>query len=316
MPTDGIIIMCVVGIMNYADYCIIGVRRHKNMKNNTEIPYSFYLVAYVDILGQRAKIRDLRMPLNQEDYDRTLASLKETAGVVLGLRDMFETSFSELSKPSEISNNLSPEMQSEIMKLRRNEINFMGFSDSIIVSVNLANNDYNLTPMNGIYPALFTLCNVFLSMLAIGHPIRGGIDIGPCVSLPNSEIYGAALERAYYLESKVANYPRLVVGKELYDYILEVKNQEKISFKSQIANKYAEKSLKLITIDKDNRYTLDYLGKEVQEIAHESDGIPISEVRKKALAFIEKQLDYFYNRDDKLYKRYFQVYEYIKLNAF
>ena len=60
---------------------------------------------------------------------------------------------------------------------------------------------------------------MFLVTLVWGHPARGGLDVGLGVEIAPGEVYGAALERAYQLESEVAQHPRLVIGKELVAYL-------------------------------------------------------------------------------------------------
>jgi hypothetical protein len=52
-----------------------------------------------------------------------------------------------------------------------------------------------------------------------GWPIRGGIELGLAMDIDNDDIYGPALARAYTLESKVAQYPRIVIGEELILYL-------------------------------------------------------------------------------------------------
>ena len=73
--------------------------------------------------------------------------------------------------------------------------------------------------MRGVYAALTSAASTFLTMLAGRQAIRGGIDVGVAVELRDKELYGPALARAYELESKTANYPRVVLGEELIRYI-------------------------------------------------------------------------------------------------
>ena len=73
--------------------------------------------------------------------------------------------------------------------------------------------------MSGVYSALTSAASSFLTMLAQGQAIRGGIDVGIAVELSEQEIYGSALSRAYELESNTAHYPRIVLWEELVKYI-------------------------------------------------------------------------------------------------
>ena len=49
----------------------------------------------------------------------------------------------------------------------------------------------------------------------MGRPLRGGIDVGLGLEITADEVYGPALERAHYLESRLADYPCVLVGDEL-----------------------------------------------------------------------------------------------------
>src|SRR5207244_7206404 len=70
-----------------------------------------------------------------------------------------------------------------------------------------------------VFSALSAACVVMLTALANKHPLRGGIDVGLAAEIGPGEIYGTALERAYLLEDRVAKYPRLVIGDELWRYL-------------------------------------------------------------------------------------------------
>lgn len=286
-----------------------------NKENNTKnYNYSEYLVSYVDILGQKNLLRTLIMPKNQNEMENTISILRSTAGVIISFREMFEKTFELYSKPSPDLLIYPENIRSKIIQLRKTDIRFHGFSDSVIISLTLANNNDNCKPIMGIYGILFTLCSVYLTMLAIGHPIRGGIDIGPCLSLSENEVYGAALERAYCIESNIADYPRIVIGDGLYNYLNEIKYQNENTIPGQLAKMYADNCLKLLKRDYDNCLTLDYLGEEVIKILnfYNNSEMPIWKVFLKAKEFINRKLIEFNKKDKKLYKRYSKVMKYMK----
>jgi hypothetical protein len=278
------------------------------MEKSTIMDYALHLVAFIDVLGQRPRIRDLKMP-SPENNDEIIEQLKVTAGVVIKLREMFKTAFEASPEPPDLIK-LSEEQKTSFRKLIESKIRMHAFSDSVIISISLANENENCTPMNGITPCLFALCTVFLTMLAMQHPIRGGIDIGPCISFPDSEVYGAALERAYYLESTVADYPRIVIGNSLYTYLNDIRNQTTTSIYGEMAKSNAEKAFQLITVDSDNRFILDYLGRFMRNELSLNKEISHLPVLSEAEKFVKKQLECFYNRDEKLFKRYIRLNNY------
>jgi hypothetical protein len=90
-------------------------------------------------------------------------------------------------------------------------------------------------PVVTVFSVLSTACVVMLTALASKHPLRGGIDVGLPTEIGPGEIYGTALERAYLLKCRVAKYPRLVIGDELWRYL----NSALTHFESQTAPVYA-----------------------------------------------------------------------------
>jgi hypothetical protein len=47
------------------------------------------------------------------------------------------------------------------------------------------------------------------------RPVRGGIEIGLGAELDDREIFGSGISEAYRLESKIADWPRILIGKQL-----------------------------------------------------------------------------------------------------
>jgi hypothetical protein len=113
-----------------------------------------------------------------------------------------------------------------------------------------------------------------LTALASKHPLRGGIDVGLATEIGPGEIYGTALERAYLLECRVAKYPRLVIGDELWKYL----NAALTHFESQTTpvakaiTAIVRKTMQMIVTDADGRRVLDYLGLVMVENAGPDHG--------------------------------------------
>lgn len=226
-----------------------------------------FLVAYLDVLGQREDLRRLTaLPRNDEELRETSAVLKRTLSFVLQLRALFKTFFDGYGKPSEFLKSLSEPEQRALRELRRSEAQMYGFSDSFVVSVPLRSNDDHCTSVNGVFAALMASAAMPINSLFSGHSLRGGIDVGVGVQLDTGEVYGAALERAYTLEHDVSDYPRITVGDELVRYLQFVRDQSQVSITAQCAKRTAELCLRLLYRDSDGNVILDYLGEVVREI--------------------------------------------------
>jgi len=72
-------------------------------------------------------------------------------------------------------------------------------------------NDENCPAVNGIYSAFVATCGIGLLSLSVKVPMRAGLDVGVATKIDDNEIYGPGLERAFYLESQLAEYPRFIV---------------------------------------------------------------------------------------------------------
>jgi hypothetical protein len=177
--------------------------------------------------------------------------------------------------------------------------NFIGFSDSFVTSVPLRNEGGDLAPLVTVFSALAAAAIVMLTSLASKHPLRGGIDVGLATEIGQGEIYGTALERAYLLEYKLAHYPRIVIGDELWKYLNSVLGEfgkRETPIAKVIAN-ITEKTMGLIATDTDERRILDYLGKVMvqnsvpipMKVFSDSDWIPVTGSEVKLIVFGAKR---------------------------
>ena len=215
----------------------------------------YHLVAFLDVLAQRDALEQLRkMPTTPEERVQTEEALRNTAGFVLDMRELFQSTFAEFEEGA------SSRMQVHTKQPVRPKL--VGFSDSFVMSVALREDRGALVRAVIVFSALSAASVVMLTSLASRHPLRGGIDVGLATEIGPEEIYGTALRNAYLLESQTAGYPRIVVGDELLEYL----NIELLRFGQQatpVANAITEivqKIKQMIVRDKDGENILDYLG--------------------------------------------------------
>lgn len=211
-----------------------------------------HLVAFLDVLGQREKFRELTIPKTPDDQARVGRVLSETAGFVVQLRELFRKQFESfnagIGSGGRIKNSVQPKL--------------VGFSDSFVVSVSLWDDRDSLIPFLTIFSALWAASILMLTSLASKHALRGGFDVGLATEIAPGEIYGTALERAYVLEHDRAEYPRILVGDELWKFLslalVEFENERSGSAKATSA--IIRKMMQLISTDRDGQRILDYLG--------------------------------------------------------
>lgn len=276
-----------------------------------DIIVQHFLVAFLDVLGQRAELRSLvSLPTNEEDLRRTATTLKRTLGFVLKVRALFKEFFTKFSEPSEFLK-LLPEPERVLLReLRKSEVSFYGFSDSFVVAIPLRTDNDHCTQMNGVYAALIAACWTPVASLFDEHTLRGGIDVGVGVQLGSGEVYGAALERAYTLESEVAGHPRIAVGNELIQYLEFVRDLPVTTIPGRCAKEVARRCLRFIMKDIDGQPILDFLGEAFREA---SDRAVKPDLVRKSYQFVIKEYDHWMTSgNDKLALKYKNLREYFE----
>jgi len=238
----------------------------KRKKKRQDIHLGHYAVAFIDLLGQQEFLRSLSLPIPEtpENYEATKEQLANTYGAVTRMRKWFDDSFAVFARRN-IPSWLSPDQLREFKTLTNNPIQYQAFSDSISIFMALRTRTAKL-PIRGIFGILGASACTFTCCLATGHPIRGGIDIGLGIDITKNEVYGPALARAYALESKIADYPRIVIGTELMNYIITTRDQPPTDTTAIIAKGIAEKCLACITEDDDGYLIIDHLGENYRQI--------------------------------------------------
>lgn len=179
-----------------------------------EIEYQKRIVCFLDILGF-AKII--------QESVHTSAEIKASALNKLNIiYDMYEQ-FKRLADNFEITQ----------------------FSDSIVVSM-----PYDT--IDGAFYFVIKLQYLLIDLAANNILCRGGILIGELYH-QQSTVCGPALVDAYMLESKIANYPRVIVGPNIIKIAKTFKG-------NQNTDKHIEEHFsKLLSFDSDGYYYIEYL---------------------------------------------------------
>lgn len=281
------------------------------MKNN--IVSQCYLVVVIDLLGQREILGTITgLPTNKNEKEEFDIKINKSVGSVRDLRNGFRKYFeSAFSKTPNV--NLVPSEQRDafLASMKIPAISTYGFSDTTVIAVPL---DENCAAINGIYYTFVATCGIGLAELSIRTPVRAGLEIGVAskvaTKIKDYEIYGPALAEAYYLESKLAEYPRFLVGKELIKYLLLVENQKCNTRIGEVAKKTAKDCLQMVIQDTDGRYILDFLGEKIKEA---SENVIDTKLVASAFDFvIEQYRKYSKDDNDKLASRYYRLLQYFQ----
>ncbi|MGJ8572363.1 MAG: hypothetical protein ACSHXI_16865 [Hoeflea sp.] len=149
---------------------------------NAPVEYQKRAVAFIDILGWGQAVED-----SNSDPELRQKLLNAVWSFAARAQDYVETE--TVDHPS------------------RDE--YSQFSDSLIVSFPYANN-------RDLFRLLKFVTEFQASMLMLGLPLRGGVTVGPLFHT-EAIAFGPAMNRAYYLESKIAEMPRIIIDQALND---------------------------------------------------------------------------------------------------
>jgi len=276
---------------------------------------NYYLAVFIDVLGQGKKLAEIKsLPRNNEETEKFNRLFRETVGAVKGLHITFERYFKSYNK-------ISDKTQADIdtwdeptrkifLQSREHNLKYLNFSDTVVLYFSL-DRESNKAPMRSIYTALSSAAACFLINLSSKIPLRGAINIGIGTELNKSGIYGPILQNLHYLESEIAEYPRIIIGDELIKMIEVFERAEIIpNDMFQLMDKATIPSIKqLIATDEDGKRILNYLDKSISESLLGRN----REVYEKLSSFIEEQVNL--NADnEKLLKRYENVQKYVQKN--
>lgn len=273
---------------------------------------SYFLVAFIDLLGQRDHLRRLTgLPNSADRDDPIVTAFRQSWGAVDGLRGCFVDYFAAAGEEGNFSKTLEPAQRDRLRQLLRTEIIHYAFSDSIIIAVPLKAPADDPTPLNSVQVTLQAAACSAIASLAAEHAIRGGIDVGVCARVSDHEVYGSALERAHELESQKAGHARILLGEELVTYLSENRNAPRDTPLSQLKASTAESALRRIVKDADGQLALDYLGQEVRAACTTVHPSRLQLMVDSAYAFVvAEEARWKAAGDTKLAERYAKVHAY------
>jgi hypothetical protein len=275
---------------------------------NGDLVMSNYAAAFIDLLGQRAQLAgcDL-LPDRVEDV---VPLARASIAQVRWLHKMFADFYRGLT--AELMDGDKRFDHPRVSEIRAVSLKYQRFSDGLVFYVSLMGPP-RPEILNGVYGLVAASGALCLLGLSCERPIRGGIAVAWGAELNENELYGCVMARAYELESKVAAYPRIVVGEHLPGYLASLGQLEGDDVAVRYTRELASVTLSLLGRDRDGTPIVDYLGQGFRKyiattLKPEDYG--------DAKAFIEKQLDHWRSvGDEKLTRRYTALKDYFQLRG-
>lgn len=288
------------------------------------IEYTYSCIAFIDILGQKEAFQEKgryidTIDQNLENYEVLLSKMKrahaETYASVEILRDQFKHFIDAYTRCGSPPANIPKDKIEMFNAMNKTSIDLQFFSDCILAHSTLKPEGYYANVINSVYGILMACGALLFLSLTIKKPFRAGIDVGFGIK-SNNEIYGPALFRAYELEANVCQYPRIVIGEQLLNFLGNLSHRNP-QFDNQAKEDIewckilADKCLSYICIDLDGVPALDYLNKEfVASVKEELGDDKIKEMYSQARTFIEVEYERQKQLSQKLAHRYYLLRQY------
>lgn len=271
-----------------------------------ELSISNYCASFIDLLGQQDALKGqgiLPNLKNDDDKKKFLNIVRNSVGAIEKLQSQVEKFRQKISTPSSIVKSLSPNDKVLYDEMKKVKAKQQRWSDGLVFYSSLEDKSAKC-PMNAVLEIFFLSGTMCFLGLANKQPIRGAIETSWGVELHDNELYGAVVANSYELESKIAQYPRIVVGQKtinyLNAYLVEPINTEDKLF---LYNRnLAQLCMNMTAIDQDGYHIIDYLGKTFTEsVTHSQSQM----LYKEAYLYICEQYElHKSNQNTKLALRY------------
>ena len=274
-----------------------------------------YCISFIDLLGQRDALcgQGLLPIIRSEAEGRAFQKiLRDTVGPILRLqRDVDAILDAAVANPdSPLRLSLSEEERAVYDEIQMNHVKTQYWSDGFVRFVRLGGQEIKC-PLKGI-TEIFQFSGYFCLLgLLQRHPVRGAIDIAWGVELPASGLYGPVVANAYELESKVAQYPRIVVGQRVVEFLEAHHASNGADPITRVNRVYAKLCLDMLIQDVDGHWIVHYLGDAFQFSVTDTNHAFFHD---KARAFAIEQLEkHRKSKNSKLAFRYSQLLNYLSL---
>lgn len=258
------------------------------MNKKTGMEWKNYIVGLVDLLGQSSKLKELGSlwleiilsggVVNESSPKSIRSQMDNIYREVENFRKGFLFSVDTLRKTffeNSRKNDLPPSKQGVAAQMATNICTLHSFSDLVVLYAPLySENADELLPRWRVGTILYACaCRLFCGVRN-GAFLRGGIEIGAGTELGNGDIYGPALVEAYELEKEVADYPRIVIGERLYDFIQSgARASDSGNFSNMMLARVDDLCKRMICRDEDGRFIVDYLGEKMAELSNASGSL-------------------------------------------
>jgi hypothetical protein len=282
--------------------------------DDTKWDYGYWCVAFIDLLGQREAFKrsdfipDAANPEQTEAFKEAVRASVGTIRSMRALHARFKSGMTEAKGDDDPFVGLPEDKVKLARRWQVTHVREFNISDGMMLACPLKPKDDDV-PLRGVYETFLTCAALMLAQLALGRPLRGGIDVGTGVEIDN-ELFGASLVKAYEIESERAQYPRIVLGNDFMNCLRSAHQQSPTGLRAEFERGMAQHMLRGTKVDEDGENILDYAGPELRA---ELGGAPYTTtILADARAFAQRAREEFRRTsNEKLFGRYSQLVRYL-----
>lgn len=217
-----------------------------------------YVVCYFDLLGQRDGL--LKRVRNEKITDDLQKEIDSVSNLIVSFNESLLNAFNLVKEQGEVLLRLwgvpEKEMPPYLERMKQVHMGIQQYSDSTLFYAGAKDGDgmgFGLFVSYCLYFAMY-----YLQLIAQGIPLRGSIVMGKGWELSTNCLYGPVMEDAYFLESTIASFPRIVVDQKVIQCVRELDKEAELQHSSM---RFSGCFCK----DFDGLYILDYLSQTTIE---------------------------------------------------
>jgi hypothetical protein len=238
-------------------------------KNQDFISCDNYVVLWLDILGVgREYARNLPEPgekISQEHINHSKSVTQRIIELRKVLREIMDGPIPYFTYPHDAQHKVSQQYFNNMVNSRK--IRIQELSDTIVI--------YSPLSWTGRLPNTYAVAwlaavasRIMVVSLLANLPLRGCMTISTgCEVNDTPELFGHVMVRAHHVESKVANWPRIVIDYRYKKLLDDAEHDRAMSADeyTQTVTRVALQASKLICMDTDKTHIIDWLGKVALE---------------------------------------------------
>ncbi len=201
-----------------------------------------YLVALVDVQGQREELNRWQLGWDANKPEEWVPCVDRTYRRVQVVRRTYDW-FAQRLREQRADLYKREEYARFPLGFNADAPIQFSFSDTTVLAARFSTDRSKagtiVAQLLGCFELCSSLAQTFVLLLSQHIVLRGGIELGACIQIGKTEVYGPALHSAHELESKYAHSPRFVIGPNFVDLLDRCESMTSVGYEVETARAIA-----------------------------------------------------------------------------